>query len=223
MPTNTANLALNIFSSDEYFNVEQFNNENMRKIDTFAGSIAPAGNPPINSQEYDRTPAPVSTVSGDATSITSTVTGWTGSSDMSVINIKLAQDIGEAATLNVNGLGAVPIYKNNGNQPSAGEYKAGAILTLILNTSNNRFYVIGDGGNKTILPIGNVVYKGTVASTSNLPTSGMSQGDYYFVGNRAFALYTGTAFVTLTIPNVPNIYVQSSQPTSPKTNDLWFW
>jgi hypothetical protein len=201
LASSTSTLGLNEFTQDEYFNVEEYNNQNMAKIDAFASSVSPAGNPPINSQTYSRTPAPLTSTSGDATSMSATIDGWTGDKDMSIVNIKLASDIGAMATLNINNLGAVPIYKNSGEQPKAAEFKSGSILTLILNTSNNRFYVVGDGGADTVLPSGNMVYKGAKSAIIDLPTSGNSSGDYYLVGNDTISLYTGTEFKSLTIPS----------------------
>ena len=81
------------------------------------------------------------TTAGTATALTAVVAGFT-LTDFATIKIKLHVDLGNAATLNVGGLGAVPLYDDTGAALLGGA-KAGSVLTLNYNQTNNRFYVIG--------------------------------------------------------------------------------
>lgn len=85
-----------------------------------------------NSYAVTITPAPPSYVEGMA------------------IAVKIPVDNTGPSTLNVNGMGAVPIKKPNGNEVSAGNLKAGSIYTLRYNGAN--FILQGEGGGGNAQP-----------------------------------------------------------------------
>ncbi|MED1419011.1 hypothetical protein [Bacillus smithii] len=60
------------------------------------------------------------------------------------VSVKINVDNTGPSTININGLGAVPIKKPNGNDVSAGNLKAGSIYTLRYNGTN--FILQGEGG-----------------------------------------------------------------------------
>ncbi len=66
------------------------------------------------------------------------------------VAVKINVDNTGASTLDVNGFGAKPIKKPNGNDVSAGNLKAGSIYTLRYNGTN--FILQGEGGSGTAQP-----------------------------------------------------------------------
>jgi hypothetical protein len=76
---------------------------------------------------------------------------------------------------------------------------------LIGTTSNLAGVAISKGREFTIanisvsLPAGNMIYKGTVASKSALPTTGNKSGDTYFVGDDAISIYKTNSFGNLSV------------------------
>jgi len=70
--------------------------------------------------------------------------------DGMAIAVKINVDNTGASTLNVNGLGAKPIKKPNGNDVSAGNLKAGSVYTLRYNGTN--FILQGEGGSGNAQP-----------------------------------------------------------------------
>ncbi|GFN35831.1 hypothetical protein [Tepidimicrobium xylanilyticum] len=60
------------------------------------------------------------------------------------VKIKFTSANTGASTLNINGLGAIPIKKSNGNDLSAGNIKAGQILHLVY--TGSVFQLLGEGG-----------------------------------------------------------------------------
>lgn len=66
------------------------------------------------------------------------------------IAVKINTDNTGASTINVNGLGAIPIKKPNGNDVSTGNLKAGSIYTLRYNGTN--FILQGEGGSGNAQP-----------------------------------------------------------------------
>ena len=66
------------------------------------------------------------------------------------VAVKIPVDNTGASTLNVNGLGAKPIKKPNGNDVAAGNLKAGSIYTLRYNASTGNFILQGEGGDFSV-------------------------------------------------------------------------
>ena len=62
------------------------------------------------------------------------------------IVIKANRDNTGASTLNINGIGARPIKKPNGNDVAAGNIKNGGIYTLRYNATTGNFILQGEGG-----------------------------------------------------------------------------
>jgi hypothetical protein len=60
------------------------------------------------------------------------------------LRLKINIDNTSISTVDVNGLGAVPIKKPNGNDVAAGNLKAGSIYTIVYNGTN--FILQGEGG-----------------------------------------------------------------------------
>lgn len=92
------------------------------------------------------------TTAGTATALTATVDGFT-SADLSSIFLKTHVDIDAAATLNVNGSGARPLYMADNTAVKTGIIKAGTIIQVAYNTTNSRFFILGDGSGGSYTPV----------------------------------------------------------------------
>ena len=92
---------------------------------------------------------------GTATALTVIINGAT-LDDFTNIQIRLHVDIGNNPTLNLNGLGAKPIYTPLGEQVKAGT-KKNAMMNLSYNATENRWYLLDAyGGSAIAVTIKNV-------------------------------------------------------------------
>lgn len=117
-----------------------------------------------------------------------------------------------AVTLNVNGLGAKPVLKPNGNTLVSGALKADSVYTVRYNGTN--FILQGEGGSGTAQPsevltgktfsndLGD--YTGTMPNRGNVSATLTQQGQEYIVpaGYHAGAGKVKAQFANLTPPNV---------------------
>jgi hypothetical protein len=78
---------------------------------------------------------------------TATISGVTAYNDADAYLIRFNTGNTTSATLNINSLGAVPLYRNNDGQLIGGDIIDGAEMLCIYNSSTNRFQVIGTAPN----------------------------------------------------------------------------
>lgn len=82
----------------------------------------------------------IGTTTGTGTALAVTITGAT-LDDFTNIQVRLHTDIGDNPTLNLNSLGAKPIYTPIGNQVKSGAV-AGTMMNLSYNSSLGRWYLL---------------------------------------------------------------------------------
>lgn len=117
---------------------------------------------------------PHATASGTDT-YTATITGVTAYNDADAYLIRFTNGNTTGATLNINGLGAVPLYRNNDGPLLGGDVLAGGEMLCIYNSTTNRFQVIGISPNSLIAYVTN---DDSVTITKGMPVYAFSgQGD----------------------------------------------
>jgi hypothetical protein len=98
---------------------------------------------------------PHGTTSGTDT-YTTTISGVTAYNDADAFLIRFAIGNTTSATLNINSLGAIPLYRNNDGELIGGDIIAGAEMLCVYNSSTNRFQVIGTAPNTLLAYVTNV-------------------------------------------------------------------
>jgi hypothetical protein len=98
---------------------------------------------------------PKGTTSGTNT-YTTTITGVTAYNDADAFLIRFAIGNTTSATLNINSLGAIPLYRNNDGELIGGDIIDGAEMLCVYNSSTNRFQVIGTAPNTLLAYVTNV-------------------------------------------------------------------
>ena len=98
---------------------------------------------------------PKGTTSGTDT-YTTTITGITAYNDGDAYLIRFATGNTTQCTLNINSLGAIPLYRNNDGELIGGDIIDGAEMLCIYNSSTNRFQVIGTAPNTLLAYVTNV-------------------------------------------------------------------
>lgn len=78
---------------------------------------------------------------------TTTITGVTAYNDADAYLIRFATGNTTSATLNINSIGAIPLYRNNDGELIGGDIIDGAEMLCIYNSTTNRFQVIGTAPN----------------------------------------------------------------------------
>jgi len=86
------------------------------------------------------------TASGTDT-YTVTIAGATAYADGDAYLVRFTNGNTTGATLNINGLGAIPLYRNNDGQVIGGDIWAGAEMLCVYNSSINVFQCIGTSSN----------------------------------------------------------------------------
>jgi len=86
------------------------------------------------------------TASGTDT-YTVTITGVTAYNDGDPYLIRFTNGNTTTSTLNINGLGAIPLYRNNDGQVIGGDIWDGAEMLCVYNSTANEFQVIGTSPN----------------------------------------------------------------------------
>jgi len=97
---------------------------------------------------------------------TTTITGVTAYNDADAYLIRFTNGNTTGATLNINSLGAIDLYRNNDGALIGGDIVDGAEMLCVYNSSTNRFQVIGTAPN-TLL--GYVTNADSVALTKGMP------------------------------------------------------
>ena len=106
---------------------------------------------------------------------TTTITGVTAYNDADAYLIRFTTGNTTGATLNINSLGAVDLYRNNDGPLIGGDIVDGAEMLCVYNSTTNRFQVIGTAPN-TLL--GYVTNDDSVAITKGMPVYAFGgQGD----------------------------------------------
>lgn len=117
---------------------------------------------------------PHATASGTDT-YTATVSGVTAYNDADAYLIRFTNGNTTGATLNINGLGAIPLYRNNDGPLLGGDVADGGEMLCIYNSTTNRFQVIGISPNSLIAYVTN---DDSVTITKGMPVYAFSgQGD----------------------------------------------
>ena len=127
---------------------------------------------------------------------TTTITGVTAYNDADAYLIRFTTGNTTSATLNINSLGAVDLYRNNDGPLIGGDIVDGAEMLCVYNSTTNRFQVIGTAPN-TLL--GYVTNADSVAITKGMPVYAFGgQGDRLTV-KRAYNTGDSTSAQTIGI------------------------
>jgi len=94
------------------------------------------------------------TASGTDT-YTATINGVTSYADGDSYLIRFTNGNTTVSTLNINSLGAIPLYKNNDGELIGGDIKDGAEMLCVYNSSLNVFQVIGTSPNTLLAYVTN--------------------------------------------------------------------
>ena len=106
---------------------------------------------------------------------TTTITGVTAYNDADAYLIRFTTGNTTVATLNINGLGAIPLYRNNDGELIGGDIIDGAEMLCVYNSTTNRFQVIGTAPNTLLAYVTNA---DTVAIVKGQPVYAFGgQGD----------------------------------------------
>jgi hypothetical protein len=117
---------------------------------------------------------PHGTASGTDT-YTTTITGVTAYNDADAYLIRFTIGNTTSATLNINSLGAIPLYRNNDGELIGGDIIDGAEMLCVYNSTTNRFQVIGTAPNTLLAYVTNA---DTVAIVKGQPVYAFGgQGD----------------------------------------------
>jgi hypothetical protein len=81
---------------------------------------------------------------------TTTISGVTAYNDADAFLIRFVIGNTTSATLNINSLGAIPLYRNNDGAVIGGDIIDGAEMLCVYNSTTNRFQVIGTAPNTLI-------------------------------------------------------------------------
>ena len=108
---------------------------------------------------------PKGTAAGTDT-YTTTITGVTSYTDGDAYLIRFTNGNTTGATLNINSLGAIDLYKNNDGALIGGDIVDGAEMLCVYNSSTNRFQVIGTAPNSLIAYVTNA---DSVSITKGMP------------------------------------------------------
>jgi hypothetical protein len=125
---------------------------------------------------------------------TTTITGVTAYNDADAYLIRFTTGNTTGATLNINSLGPITLYRNNDGALIGGDIVDGAEMLCVYNSSTNRFQVIGTAPN-TLL--GYVTNDDSVAITKGMPVYAFGgQGDRLTV-KRAYNTGDSTSAQTI--------------------------
>lgn len=148
---------------------------------------------------------PHATASGTDT-YTATVTGVTAYNDADAYLIRFTNGNTTGATLNINGLGAIPLYRNNDGPLLGGDILDGGEMLCIYNSTLVEFQVIGISPNSLIAYVTN---DDSVTLTKGMPVYAFSgQGDRMTVKR---ANNTGDATSAQTVGLVMSTSIAANQ------------
>ena len=135
--------------------------EDMNRLEVGAEKASGA----IQGADFTRAPG-TATTGGTSSALTAIIPGFVRS-DLAMAVIKLHVDIANNATLNISGTGAAPLYSATGQAVEANA-KAGAILSVCYNATNNRYYITGGSGGGSV-PAGTT--QGTATALTVMPNA----------------------------------------------------
>lgn len=153
---------------DMSFNIETMLNENWDKVDE--GFEQLQDNLSQQESDYVRKPGySVTSGTGNAYTVTTDPAPAAYVDGMGIV-IRANRANTGAATLNWNGLGAVPIVDAKGNPVTAGKIPNGARLTLRYSASTSNFQLQGEGGEYGTATAADVLAGKTIGTESGLVT-----------------------------------------------------
>jgi hypothetical protein len=114
----------------------------------------PDGKPKVISGGGGSGSIPHGTASGTDT-YTVSIAGATSYADGDAYLVRFTNGNTTGSTLNVNGLGAIPLYRNNDGQVIGGDIEGGAEMLCIYNSTLNIFQVIGSSPNTLLAYVTN--------------------------------------------------------------------
>ena len=115
-------------------------------------------------------------VASGTNSYTVNIPGITSLIEGMSVKVKFTSANTGACTLNINGLGAIPIKKSNGNDLSAGNIKAGQICHLVY--TGSVFQLLGEGGE-----YGNVTPEDVIKGVTFGTEEGLKTGTLELTGD----------------------------------------
>jgi hypothetical protein len=121
---------------------------NTQTLQNASGTIALLSDIPTTSG------IPHATATGTDT-YTATVTGVTAYNDADAYLIRFTNGNTTSATLNINSLGAIPLYRNNDGVLIGGDIISGGEMLCVYNSATNRFQVIGTAPNSLLAYVTN--------------------------------------------------------------------
>ncbi len=187
---------------DMSFNIETMLNENWDKVDE--GFEQLQDNLSQQESDYVRKPGySVTSGTGNAYIVTTDPAPAAYVDGMGIV-IRANRANTGAATLNWNGLGAIPIVDAKGNPVTAGKIPNGARLTLRYSASTSNFQLQGEGGEYGTATQAEVmqgytigteegVLSGTLALTGNATQANVLSGKTYYATNPKIKLTGGMA------------------------------
>ena len=113
---------------------------------------------------------PHATASGTDT-YTATITGVAAYADADAYLIRFTNGNTSSATLNINSLGAIPLYRNNDGVLIGGDIISGGEMLCVYNSTTNRFQVIGTAPNSLFSYVTNA---DSVTLTKGMPVYAFS-------------------------------------------------
>lgn len=114
----------------------------------------PDGKPKVISGGGGSGSIPHGTASGTDT-YTVSIAGVTSYADGDAYLVRFTNGNTTGSTLNVNGLGAIPLYRNNDGQVIGGDIEGGAEMLCVYNSTLNVFQVIGTSPNTLLAYVTN--------------------------------------------------------------------
>lgn len=136
---------------------------------------------------------PHATASGTDT-YTATVSGVTSYNDADAYLIRFTNGNTTGATLNINSLGAIPLYRNNDGVLIGGDIISGGEMLCIYNSTTNRFQVIGTAPNSLFAYVTN---DDSVTLTKGMPVYAFSGTGDRMTVKRAFNTSDATSAQTV--------------------------
>jgi len=136
---------------------------------------------------------PHATAAGTDT-YTATITGVTAYNDADAFLIRFTNGNTTSATLNINGLGARALYRNNDGVLIGGDIISGGEMLCVYNSTNNRFQVIGTAPNSLFAYVTN---DDSVTLTKGMPVYAFGGTGDRMTVKRAFNTSDATSAQTV--------------------------
>lgn len=133
------------------------------------------------------------TASGTDT-YTSTITGVTSYVDGDAYLIRFTNGNTTVSTLNINSLGAIPLFRNNDGQLIGGDISNGAEMLCVYNSTANNFQVIGTAPNTLLAYVTN---DDSVTITKGMPVYAFSGTGDRMTVKRAYNTTDATSAQTV--------------------------